>query len=538
MRYVLALVSALLLVFALPNEFAHYGQGLLGLFCLSPYFAALGRTRSYGEAARIGFVFGLVSHGLSSYWLLFFNEFALWTLGLTTLVYGFFHMITAGFLRQAGLIRGDTLAAAEKRDRAFRPFLLALVWSLWEYVKSTGFLGYPWGLVAYAVNNYPRMIQIADITGIYGLSFLLALSSAALAELVPELPDLFRRPRGPRRFLRSLGNSPALPALAAAGLLFLWAGLYGAFRLAHPVPVRDRFPMLLVQHNANSWIVGELPSLETTIRLSREGFRQEPGTGLLVWSETVLVRPFEEFRSFFTTNPSEDPLIPFLRETGIPLLTGAPEVYEWEPYTASNSVILIEQGALAASYAKQHLVPFAEAIPFVEFGWMRSFMSRVVGLDGGWVMGTRPVIMEVSYPGTGKTLRFGTPICFEDAFAPLCAEFFKQGADILINLTNDSWSRTVSAETQHLAAARFRTVENRRVLVRSTNGGITCVVDAQGKIAASIPPFTERFLSVEVPVQDGGPTVYGTLGDWVPLLCGIVFLIHLIRLIRQAGSAR
>jgi apolipoprotein N-acyltransferase len=545
MLYFSAFAAALLLAFALPNEFALYGQGLLGFFCLSPYFAALGRTRSYGEAARVGFVFGIVAHGASSYWLLFFNEFALWTLGLTTLVYGFFHAVTALFLRRAALLKKSPFFALQGAEpgRALRPFLLALVWTLWEYIKSTGFLGYPWGLVPYSLNNYPRMIQIADITGIYGLSFLLALSSAVLAELfqgITGFPALGRVPR--TRLFRRIGASPALPGMAAGGVLFLWFSLYGAFRLAHPVPVQGYFPMLLVQHNANSWTEGELRSLEKTIRLSREGLRrlrQEPGApepGLLVWSETVLVRPFEEFRLFFNKNPPGDPLIPFLQEAGIPLLTGAPEVHDWEPYTASNSAILIEKNRIRSSYAKQHLVPFAEAIPFIEFDWMRSFMSAVVGLDGGWVMGTKPVIMEAAHPKTGNILRFAVPICFEDAFAPLCAEFFRQGADLLINLTNDSWSQTVSAEIQHLAAARFRTVENRRVLVRSTNGGISCVIDAEGKIAAAIPPFTEAVLSAEVPIQKApAPTAYAILGDWVPLLCGALFLAWLVRHAGKAG---
>jgi apolipoprotein N-acyltransferase len=550
MRIPAVIASALILALSLPNEFAPWGLGLPGFFCLAPYFAALSRARSYREAALLGFIFGVFSHGLSSYWLLFFNDFALWTIGLTTLVYGVFHIFTAFFLyRAAGACR-DALAPARRNIRAaLRPLFLACVWTAWEYVKSTGFLGYPWGLIAYSLNNYPRMIQIADITGVYGLSFLLSLSSAVIAEAAacfpPEAvpskavcaPEAGVSPRAGRGLVSRF--YPVLPGFALALGLFIWTALYGGFRLARPVPVTGRIPMLLVQHNGNSWTEGELETLASAIRLSREGMAEGGKPALLVWSETVLVRPFEEYRPFFTRNPPADPLIPFLAEAGTPLLTGAPELLYREPPAAANSALLIENGRVAASYAKQHLVPFAESIPFIEYPWMRSFMRRVVGLDEGWAAGRETVIMKLpcrDADSGDKTVRFGVPICFEDAFAPLCREFFRKGADILINLTNDSWSKTVSAETQHFAAARFRTVENRRVLVRSANGGITAVIDAEGRIAASLPPFTEAYLAADVPIQKApAPTVYAILGDWVPLLCGIFFLGRLIRGLGKPG---
>jgi len=159
-----------------------------------------------------------------------------------------------------------------------------------------------------------------------------------------------------------------------------------------------------------------------------------------------LRRPFADYLGFFKRNPIEDPLVPFLSETGLPLLTGAPIVLNWETYDATNSAILISKDStILYSYAKQHPVPFAEAIPFWEYQWMRDFMANVIGIEGTWTMGNEAVVMEVATP-EGNTVRFGTPICFEDAFAGLCREFFKNGADLLINLTNDSWSETVSSE--------------------------------------------------------------------------------------------
>jgi apolipoprotein N-acyltransferase len=251
---------------------------------------------------------------------------------------------------------------------------------------------------------------------------------------------------------------------------------------------------------------------------------------LIVWSETVLRRPFEDYRPFFRKNPSQDPLIPFIADLGVPLLTGAPVVLDWDTYDASNAALLINPDAsVPYVYAKRQLVPFAEGIPFWEYAWMRSFMKNVVGLDGGWTAGTEATVMETPTP-SGRPLRFGVPICFEDAFASVCADFFRSGADILINITNDSWSRTVSAETQHLAAARFRTVENRRVLVRATNGGVTAVIDAEGRVIASAPLFSEEYLAAVVPIQAAQiPTAYALLGDWFPALLALFGLLYLVR---------
>ncbi len=558
MPVIASAVSALLLAFALPNELAPYGNAIVGFFCIAPYFAALGRTSSRREAALAGFVFGAASHALSSYWLFFFQDFAVWTIGSTSVAYGILHLIIAPFLRELSLTVGRKGAPLGTGGRdvadALRPFILAAAWTVWEWQKSVGFLGYPWGLVALAVNDIPVLTQIADATGVYGLSFLLALCNAVLAEFDRALPALRSAANSARGtaasdistaatrtatmpLMKVVAAMPAVRAAAVACSIVVWFAVYGAWRLGDPTPVVDRVPMVLVQHNGDSWISGgEIRSLRTLISLTRNGmqdFREGKAAlsngisidrpALIAWSETVLRRPFAEYRPFFRKNPKGDPLIPFLKETGTPLLAGAPEILNWDTYEATNSAILIRSDAqVAFSYAKRHPVPFAEAIPFWEFAWMRNFIQKVVGLESGWTMGTEATVMEIPTP-SGRPLRFGVPICFEDAFADVCADFFRGGADLLINITNDSWSRTVSAETQHYVVSRFRAIENRRVLVRATNGGVTAVVDAEGRTLVSLPLFTEDALAVLVPVQRSAtPTTYFLLGDWLPKLLAAV----------------
>ena len=140
---------------------------------------------------------------------------------------------------------------------------------------------------------------------------------------------------------------------------------------------------------------------------------------------------------------------------------------------------------------------------------------------------------------TGGSVRFATPICFEDAFPDLNRRFILAGADLLVNLTNDAWSRTVSAETQHFVAAKLRAVENRRVLVRATNGGVTAAVDPWGRaIGDPVPLFTATAVRLQVPVyRPPAATPYTRFGDYLPPLLGLLLGLQLA-VTRLTGATR
>jgi len=485
-------LSALAFQAALPNEFFPEGLPVLGFFCLFPLFYALGAAGNLKRAFLYGCLFGLFFHVSSSYWLANFKEYAIWTLGATTAVYGLFYGFWAVFL-------GGILRFSGQHFCPFRPFIAAALWAFIEWQKSSGFWGFPWGLLPYSLQSVPLLCQSADTWGVHGLSFLLALSNAALAE--------FARAR---RDGKSAAFRAGLPAAAAFAALFALNLGYGIYRFASYEPPARTATVALIQHNADSWTDGENASLLRAIDLSRQALKAAADAGiqvdLIVWSESVLTG---EFGKRYLTVPAADPLIPFLEECGVPLLTGAPLAVTdpagnegW-----ANGAVLLDgeaAGYPAAAYAKQQLIPFAEVIPFGEAAWMRSLMRRLAGFSSGWVPGKEAAVMEIPLRPAGLEdpsgrARFGTPICFEDAFAGICKGFADAGADFFINLTNDSWSKTVSAETQHLAAARFRCMENRLSMARSANGGITCLIDPLGRVTARIPPFTERFLLVKVP---------------------------------------
>ena len=193
------------------------------------------------------------------------------------------------------------------------------------------------------------------------------------------------------------------------------------------------------------------------------------------------------------------------------------------------AVLASKDGKVLDTYGKMHPVPFAESIPFYELAAVRYFFRNVVGIWNPWVSGTRHTVFRVPLE-KGGTMAFGVPICFEDAFADLCRQYLLEGADLLVNITNDSWSKTWSSEIQHFQVARFRAIENRRVLVRSTNGGVSAVVGPWGEIRMLMPFFERTWREVDVPLyKEKSLTPYTRFGDWFPrCLIGLVLIVLII----------
>ena len=154
---------------------------------------------------------------------------------------------------------------------------------------------------------------------------------------------------------------------------------------------------------------------------------------------------------------------------------------------------------------------------------MRALFQKYVGLNATWSIGDRATLFPLTLQ-SGSDVRFGTLICFEDSFAALARDITQRGAQLLINLTNNSWSRTDSAQIQHLVAARLRAVENRIALVRATNSGVSTVVDAYGGMSGTLPSFKAGYSNVLVPIYaDHPPTFYNRFGNWLGVLfCAII----------------
>jgi apolipoprotein N-acyltransferase len=488
----------------IPNEVLTSGSALLGLVALIPLYCALREVKTWRGAGFLGGVMMMLVHAISSFWLAYFKDFAIFTIGGSSL-YNFF----------IGIVVGWVLRWSIRFPKHIRPFMFAMAWTIWEWFKSIGFFAYPWGTLVMTSRDLKLLIQIADITGTWGITFLMSLVSAILAEFVAELPTL--------KHSRNIVTSTLFrSACFTAGLLAL-ASLYGAIRLVTLPQSETSLDVVIVQQNADPWEDGGVPvTVLQSQQLTEEAIASAgKKPDLVIWSESVLSwPPYRENRLYYGRTPKDYPFAQFMQNIDTPLLVGSTVVVDPENDGMSNSAILIApDGTQLDWHAKVQLVPFAEYMPFTEYEFVRTFFDAIVGFSRGWVPGTSVEPMVVT-DKKGREIRIATPICFEDAFPALNARAYNRGSDLIINLTNDAWSKTDSAEMQHFTIASFRSIELRTTLVRSTNGGYSVVVDPSGTVIADLPLFKSTSLFTTVPVFPHVTTFYARFGDWFPsLLC-------------------
>ena len=490
-RIALIIFSSVLYSLSLPNEFLHYGSLFIGFIALVPLFYVIYTTQKLKESILQGGLFGLFSSVFIYFWLLFFEDFSVWTLSGVAAAHILYFIILTPVI---------ALAAKYK---LFRPFLVAGIWIGYEYLKSIGYLGFPWGLMAHSAEIAP-FVQIADITGQWGVSFLIVLVNTMILETM-----LKRDKSIVYKWIFTI-------------ILFTASFIYGFYINNTKIPAVRSITVLLVQQDADSWISGkEIESIKKGQDLTRSELeRSSLKPDIVIWSENAFRYPYTETSSKYKREPLDDPFNLFLKNINIPVLVGSPFVLNRETMSVLNAVILISpEGKILEYYGKSHPVPFAENIPFWKFNIVSSFFKNVIGINNeGWAMGEPNIIFKLPLKN-GENVSFGAPICFEDSFPYISRNFIKNGADLLINLSNDSWSKTVSGETQHLAAARLRTIENRRTLIRSTNAGVSTIIDPWGQMNHTLPLYTAETMTATIPVyKKEFLTVYTILGDWFPVL--------------------
>lgn len=507
---IIVIFSATLLSLGIPNEIFHFGNSIMGLICFIPLYYVFFRSNSKHKTALMYSFFVSLTHLFSSFWLINFQDFAIFTLGASTVAYFvlaypfglFFHYIF------------------KYSDIKHRPFLFALTITLWEYFKSSGFTAYPWGVVSMTALNLHTFIQFIDVTGVWGLSYILALIGAMEAEV---LFSIFGLTNG----LKKSKKRPLIIPLFLTIFLIFLINVYGFFALQNTETPTKNISVLLVQQNIDPWYDSMEESVKVGQRLTREALKENNAVDLVVWSESSLSRSYEDYKDLYEFIPSDDPFIPFLKEINCPILIGTPLREKDDPSKTYNGVALIdEDGNILQTYSKIQLVPFAEFLPFIEHPIVKKIFNRLVGFSSGWAQGQSYKLFSLKTK-KGEDVFFTTPICYEDAFPSLCASLHEKGSDLLINLTNDSWSKIESAEYQHFAISYFRAIELRTSLIRSTNGGYTCVINPKGELLESLPLFKEDVLTIDVPLYSHKSTPYSVFKDWLPLLLFIILILYI-----------
>jgi apolipoprotein N-acyltransferase len=500
----LTALASLLFVASFPNLLVENGVSFLAWLAYIPVFIVIGRL---GLAASFfwGALYGYTAYTLFNYWLAAFHPLANLTVGLFYMVFmaALFFLLKLAWLlfpRRAYLVQ----------------------WALWlayEYLRTLGFLGYPYGITGYSQWRQLPLIQIAGVFGVWGVSALLVFPSAWLAAAL----EGWRLSSGAKGLARALlsffrREKPALLFWAAslcAALVFGFASLKSY----------DDFPkarLALIQHNTDPWrgdIYQYRKNFEILRRLSDEALAAEPKPDMVVWSETAFV-PRIYWYETYRDDPSSwvlvKELLDYLAGKEVPFLIGnddarkepAKNPNHGENYRVDyNAALLFEKGKITQFYRKMRLVPFTEYFPYKK-QFPRLYKALLNAETHFFYYCEQAVVFS------GPGFSFSCPICFEDCFGYLSRDFARRGADIIVNMSNDAWSASLPAQNQHLSMAVFRAVENRRALARSTASGQTCAIDPSGRIIDMASPFKEAWITVEIPVVKGN-TVYSVYGDYL-----------------------
>jgi apolipoprotein N-acyltransferase len=508
-QIVLACASGVLL----PLCFPKFDFGLLAWVALIPLHLSLDQC-SRRRAYWLGWLAGAIGHTGIMAWVVT----AMTTYGKVPLPvsYAVMLLLTAYLGLYVGLY---CLAVVWLRDiiPRYGIFFAPCFWVALELIRTYFLTGLPWCLLGYSQYRELNLIQIADHTGVYGISFLIVLVNLALAELLLWLMPFFR------------GFHPAkLPweLLTAAAALLLLACFYGAAVLTgdDPKVLKSSIAVGVVQPNIDQAVKWDAAyRAETMQRLDRLTAQLGTSTDLVVWPEAATPFILEREKEY------QVQLIAWADRAKAPILLGSPALRFYpdrRPYLLNSAYLLAPDGTVLGRYDKHHLVPFGEYIPLKSS--LLFFLDKLVEGIGDFEAGPGSTVMSFtprSPGGTNPTLprpvKFGVAICYEVIFPDLVRQFASNGAELLVTITNDGWFGPSSAPAQHFSMAVFRSVENHLALARAANTGISGFIDPFGHVLEATSLFTEQVVQAQLPVKPAR-TFYTYYGDAFAYACVII----------------
>ncbi|HEY3309349.1 MAG TPA: apolipoprotein N-acyltransferase [Desulfuromonadaceae bacterium] len=493
----LAIASGVMIAVSFPNA----GLSLLAWIALIPLLIAL-EGSSPRTAFRLGFTCGLSAYAMILYWInIVVTKYGHLPWAVSIPVY---LMLVAWLALFYGL---TCLVARNGEQVAIKSaFTLPVAWVAFDFIRSFLLSGFPWAMLGHSQYRILTLIQIADIAGVYGITFLIVLANIVLY-----------------RVLRAIcGAKDLYPVKSALTLVVLLiATLFYGFHSLRENENTAETPLrvALIQGNIAQDVKWSPSFQKQTVdiyeRLTREAAKG--GVDLVIWPESAVPFFFQDELLY------AEQIRSLAREFSTNLLIGSPahELRNGKSTFLNSAFVINNRGETAGRSDKLHLVPFGE---FVPLGRFFPFISKLVVGIGDFSSGERIITLPVN------NTEVGTLICYEGIFPELARDYVRAGARILVNITNDAWFGRSPAPYQHLSIAAFRAVETRTPLLRAANTGITAIIDQNGHIGTMTGLFTEGFRTGEIR-PGSGKSIYLKIGDSMAWLCllltaGILVLVR------------
>ncbi|WP_041463869.1 apolipoprotein N-acyltransferase [Pelodictyon luteolum] len=510
--YASSLLSGVLLAVSFPSYPSIHFE-LLAWVALVPLLLTVADDPSSGSVFRKSYAA-----------MLAYSAGALWWVCIATLPGGIMTIAAQAFFMTVPFMLFFLCNRFWGLRRALVAFPFMQVGWEWLYMQQDLSLG--WLTLGNSQANLNAMVQYADITGVWGISFWLSSFNVLVVLAV----------LGGRRLL--VPYAGALLAMVLAPLAYSavvlhapgGAGRAGTIRVSLVQPDIDPY------EKWDRYTGSE--TLELYYRLTGRAVR-ESRPDLVVWPETAL--PF-----FILDDGNDEYLLSLRRALSLwraPLLTGFSDIVYAAPgdapssagpgkfdrqsgrfYETYNASMLLSPGVDSLQvYRKVRLVPFAERVPYTEyFPALEQLTFSLAGV-GSWGRGPGPSLMEL-HPADRKRVRIANIICYESIFPGYVSEFVREGAELLTLVTNDGWYGTSYGPWQHLAIGRLRCIENRRAMARCANTGVTECIDPFGRTIARVPWWEEQVLNAELPLGRE-LSFYTSHPDLLPKVCVAVSLL-------------
>ncbi len=520
-----ALISAILLRLAFPKP----ALGALAFVALVPFLFALSRVKRPRDGFLFGFAFGFIFHYANIFWLntiAAYNQFVYIGIFLVGIYLGLYVAIFgwgAVFLR-----RWYPRAAF---------ILLPALWVALEYARNVGELAFPWSYLSATQPASLPLIQICEITGVWGVSFVLALINVALTEIAITIASH-------QNFRKCLPAILSAAVVLAATLIFGYARLgrsYNGDKSVRVVLIQPDIPQKLkfTSYAGSDIERQQLPEIIRERNFSMLQSLKPNSADLVVLPESAFTRPFFGMNKALIAKLGKE-----AKRLSVDILLGANRevLYNAKGEVAHPGEEIKDIGAYNSAwyfqpdgklfprtYDKIHLVPFGEHLPY--FHLIPGF-QRIIVQTGSFMEGKNYTLFPVFSADKNAPFHFATAICFESSFGWLMRRFVKRGADFLVIITNDGWYEDRAGPYQHNDLAVFRAIETRRWVVRCANRGISCVIAPTGKIIRESHLNHRAIITAQI-YPKPNHTCYERFSDaFIFLIMAILlggFILHVLR---------